>query len=80
MIDINSRLMELPLIHQAVDEGMWSPADNEAIKQLIREVVEEIKPEYLEQTKEEADTDWFYGYGYNAAIGRLETKIKELGL
>ena len=36
------------------------------------------RPEKMVQTKEEDNSDWFYGYGYNQAIEESDSYYEEL--
>ena len=49
--------------------GMLDPEPvADAIMQLFRTTIEDCLPEELVNTKDESNSDYFYGYGFNAAI------------
>ncbi len=60
-------------------EFLWSDIENywlDIIHQRDEELVSEIEKMKLENTKEETDTDWFYGYGFNNSIDQIVAHIR----
>lgn len=50
----------------------------EDVKQLIRDVLAEVKPEHM--TEEKYSDEWNYMDGWNGYEATMESKVKELGL
>jgi hypothetical protein len=53
---------------------------SQALSQVRQETLKEIKeklPKEMINTKEESDSDWFYGLGFNACLSDITTLIDE---
>lgn len=78
MIDIDKRISE-KMGWWSPDGTDWHPERTAEVKQLIRDVLEAVKPQRI-QVEPNTDVLRAYQNGANDVVGEMETNIKDLGL
>ena len=82
MTNIDERIEEVLMAHSCDIDDLEFDEPKEKLKQLIRDVLEEVKPKSREEYRPGKTTDgqMMQVHGWNRAIKVIESKQKELGL
>jgi len=58
--------------HLPVEKRHYTFTD---IEKFLKESIKEILPKEMINTKEESDSDWFLGYGFNICLKQIKDRI-----